>query len=82
MRHLREAIRLKRPELWATNSWYLHHGNAASHTTLVLRDHFVKIPRTSFRNHRIRQIWLRMTSGYSRNSRVHSGERVSSRLTR
>jgi [histone H3]-lysine36 N-dimethyltransferase SETMAR len=25
MRRLREAIRRKRPELWAENSWILHH---------------------------------------------------------
>ena len=42
MRCLREAIRLKRPELWADNSWFLHHDNAPSHTALVLRDHFAK----------------------------------------
>ena len=42
MRRLREAIRLKRQELWANNSWLLHHDNASSHTALVLRDHFVK----------------------------------------
>ena len=42
MRRLHEAICLKRPELWANNSWFLHHDNALSHTALVLRDHFVK----------------------------------------
>jgi len=42
MRHLREAIRQKRPELWADNSWFLHHDNAPSHTALVLRDFFIK----------------------------------------
>lgn len=42
MRHLREAIRKKRPELWRENSWFLHHDNAASHTALVLRDFFAK----------------------------------------
>ena len=42
MRSLREAIRLKRPELWANNYWFLHHDKAPSHTALVLRDHFVK----------------------------------------
>ena len=41
MRRLHEAIRLKRPALWA-NSWFLHHDNALSHTALVLRDNFVK----------------------------------------
>ena len=39
---LREAICLKRPQLRANTSWFLHHDNAPSHTALVLRDHFVK----------------------------------------
>ena len=39
---LRKAICPKRSELWANNSWFLHHDNAASHTALFLRDHFVK----------------------------------------
>ena len=43
MRRLREAIRLKRPDLWKDNSWFLHHDNAPSHTALVIRDHFRKI---------------------------------------
>ena len=62
---------IKSPELWANNSCFLHHDNAPSHTALVLRDHFVK------NSTHIIPIWLRVTSGYSRNSRDHSGERVS-----
>ena len=42
MRRLCEAIRLKRPELWANNFWFLHHDNALSHTALILREHFAK----------------------------------------
>jgi len=42
MQRLREAIRKKRSELWADNSWFLHHDNASSHTALILRDHFAK----------------------------------------
>ena len=42
MRRLREAIRLKRRELWTNNSWFLHHDNAPSYTALILPDHFVK----------------------------------------
>lgn len=42
MRRLREAIRLKRPDLWKDNSWFLHHDNAPAHTALILRDHFAK----------------------------------------
>ena len=78
VRRLREAIRLNIPELWANNSWVLHRDNALSDSFFVTISS--KIPRTSFRNRRIRLIWLRVTSGYSRNSSDHSG--VSSRLTR
>ena len=38
MRHLREVIPKKRLELWANNSWNLHHDNAPSHTALILRE--------------------------------------------
>lgn len=53
MQRLREAIRKKRPELWADNSWFLHHDNAPSHTALVLRNHFAKnsthiVPQPSY----------------------------------
>ena len=41
MRHLREAIRKKRPELWATNSWILRH-DKPSHTALILREFLAK----------------------------------------
>ena len=42
MRHLGEAIRNKRPELWANNSWILHYDIAPSHTALILRKFFAK----------------------------------------
>ena len=42
MRHLREAIRKRRPELLSNNSWILHHDNARSHTALIFREFFVK----------------------------------------
>ena len=42
MRPLREAICKKRPELWANNTWILHHDNAPSHTALILREFFAK----------------------------------------
>ncbi|UYV65864.1 hypothetical protein LAZ67_3005758 [Cordylochernes scorpioides] len=32
LRRLREAIRQKRPELWRSKSWILHHDNAPAHT--------------------------------------------------
>lgn len=42
MRRLREAIRLKRPQLWSKKSWILHHDNAPSHNALIIRDFLVK----------------------------------------
>ena len=42
MRRLREAIRQKRPDLWANNSWILHHDNAPSHNAIVIREHLAK----------------------------------------
>ena len=42
MRRLRNAIRLKRPDLWANNSSVLHHDNAPSHNDIVIREHLAK----------------------------------------
>ena len=42
MRRLREAIRLKRPDLWSMGNWFLHHDNAPAHTALIVREHFAK----------------------------------------
>jgi len=35
---LRGKVRRKRPELFANNSWILHHDNAPAHTTLSVRE--------------------------------------------
>ena len=37
MGRLREAIRQKRPDLWANNSWILHHDNVPSHNAIIIR---------------------------------------------
>jgi hypothetical protein len=37
-KRLREKIRRKRPELFANNSWILHHDNAPAHTALPVRE--------------------------------------------
>ncbi|UYV80992.1 hypothetical protein LAZ67_19002427 [Cordylochernes scorpioides] len=42
MRNLREAIRLKRPDLWKNKNWLLHHDNAPAHTSLLVRDLLAK----------------------------------------
>ena len=38
LKRLREKVRRKRPELFANNSWILHHDNAPAHTTLSVRE--------------------------------------------
>jgi len=38
LKRLREKIRRKRPELFANNSWILHHDNAPDHKTLSVRE--------------------------------------------
>jgi len=35
---LREKVRRKRPEIFANNSWILHHDNALAHTALSVRE--------------------------------------------
>lgn len=42
MQRLREAIRLKRSELWKNKSWILHHDNASAHTSMLVRDFLAK----------------------------------------
>ncbi|UYV82193.1 hypothetical protein LAZ67_21001311 [Cordylochernes scorpioides] len=47
LRRLREAIRQKRPELWRSKSWILHHDNAPAHRVLkiskFLQDHSTSV---------------------------------------
>ncbi|UYV61033.1 hypothetical protein LAZ67_1003193 [Cordylochernes scorpioides] len=47
LRRLREAIRQKRPELWRSKSWILHHDNVPAHTALkiskFLQDHSTSV---------------------------------------
>ena len=38
LKRLREKLRQKRPELFANNSWILHHDNAPAHTALYVRE--------------------------------------------
>jgi len=42
MRRLREAVRQKRKDLWANNSWILHHDNAPSHSAIIIREFLTK----------------------------------------
>ena len=40
--HLQEAIRRKRPELWSSGDYYLHHDNAKAHTAWKVRNYLAK----------------------------------------
>ncbi|XP_076042215.1 histone-lysine N-methyltransferase SETMAR-like [Oratosquilla oratoria] len=40
LRRLREAVRRKRPELWSTGNWHLHHNNAPAHSSNLIQTFF------------------------------------------
>lgn len=42
LKRLRNSVRRKRPELWATGEWYFHHDNAPAHTSIVVRQFLTK----------------------------------------
>ena len=46
LQKLRKAIRQKRPALWATQNWVLHHDNAPAHCSLKVSE-FLKKHKTS-----------------------------------
>jgi len=48
LKRLREKVRRKRPELFANNSWILHHDNAPAHTALSVREFLVTKQITVF----------------------------------
>ena len=39
---LRDAVRRKRPELWESQTWMLHHDNAPAHATILIRSYLAK----------------------------------------
>ena len=46
LERLCERVRLKRPEIFANNSWILHHDNAPAHTALSVREILVRVNHT------------------------------------
>ena len=42
LKRLRDAVRRKRPEMWANNSWILHDDNAPSHRARIVLDYLTK----------------------------------------
>jgi len=62
MRRLHEAIRQKRLDLWANNSWILHHNKTPSHNAII-RDFFAKhsiniAPQAVFSKYVFMQLFL------------------------
>jgi transposase len=42
LKRLRDSVRHKRPELWRSGDWLLHHDNAPAHTALSVREFLAK----------------------------------------
>lgn len=42
LRRLRDAVRRKRPNLWATKTWHLHHDNAPAHSAHLIQSFLAK----------------------------------------
>jgi len=43
LRRMRENVRRKRPELWRSGDWFLHHDNAPAHTALSVTWYFASL---------------------------------------
>ena len=46
LKHLREAVCRKRPQLWTNQSWVLHHNNAPAHSSFLVRNFLAKSEMT------------------------------------
>jgi len=42
LKHLHGAVRRKRPELWQSGEWWLHHDNAPAHKALSVKQFLTK----------------------------------------
>ncbi|GFU67918.1 histone-lysine n-methyltransferase setmar-like protein [Trichonephila clavipes] len=42
LKRLRNAIRRKRPQLWESGDWLLHHDNAPAHTSNLVQQYLSK----------------------------------------
>jgi transposase len=42
MHHLHDAVRRKRPDLWASRNWQLHHDNAPAHSLHLIQSFLTK----------------------------------------
>ena len=60
---LRDAVRCKRPELWSTGNWRLHHDNAPAHSSHLIQIFYRKTRLLWFARLITLLIWLPTTSG-------------------
>jgi len=42
LRHLHDAVRRKRQDLWAAGTWQLHHDNAPAHSSQLIQTFLAK----------------------------------------
>jgi transposase len=42
LRRLRDAVRRRRPQMWASGDWQLHHDNGPAHSAVLLQAFFCK----------------------------------------
>ena len=65
LRHLRDAVRCKRPELWSTGNWHLHHDNAPAYSSHLIQTFWQKTRLLWFARLLSLMIWFLATSGCS-----------------
>ena len=76
LRHLCDAVRHKRPQLWSTGNFCLHHDNAPAHSSHLIQIFLAKIQTPVFRHstkHYITQMLLVINWRYwqvGKNSRI------------
>jgi len=42
LKRLRDSLRKKRPEMWSSGDWFLHHDNDPAHTALGMQQFWQK----------------------------------------
>jgi len=68
---LRDAVRRKWQQLWASGDWHLHYDNAPAHSSALVQTFLVKHRITQVCQLPTAKIWLSATSGFSRNWNCH-----------
>ncbi|UYV80894.1 hypothetical protein LAZ67_19002117 [Cordylochernes scorpioides] len=76
LRRLREAITQKRPELWRSKSWILHHDNAPAHTALKFSKYLQDHPTSVFPQPPTVPIWPPATSSFLESSKKVNGSEI------